>query len=357
MATPETSPPPEASDQPATDRALADAETGRQHARRLRNSILSLIVLFVLVGALLLAVPGLAGVERDLRDARAGWIAAAIALEVLSCVGYVLIFQSIFYRAPRIFAARLAWSELAFGAAVSLGGAGGVALGVWVLRSVGAPTGRVAERSAVLFLATSAVNVIVLVVSGALLALGISPGSGSVLLGLVPGGVGLVVLAFFLALPRWSERMAERLRGRERVASGLRGLAEAIRHTEEVVFTRPDWRLLGAFAYLLFDIAVLWACFKALGYSPPIVAVALAYQIGYLANLIPIPGGIGALDAGLVGALVLYGITAVPSTAAVIAYHAIVLWVPTAIGTVAFVLLRRMLRNPEALRPRPERAR
>ena len=69
-----------------------------------------------------------------------------------------------------------------------------------------------------------------------------------------------------------------------------------------------DWRLLGAFGYLWFDIAVLWVCFHALGHTPPISTIVLAYQIGYLSNLIPIPGGIGVLDGSFVGMFVLFGV-------------------------------------------------
>ena len=51
---------------------------------------------------------------------------------------------------------------MAFGAAVSLGGAGSIAVGAWLLRERGVPAGHVAERSAVLFLLTSAINLITL---------------------------------------------------------------------------------------------------------------------------------------------------------------------------------------------------
>jgi uncharacterized protein (TIRG00374 family) len=104
-------------------------------------------------------------------------------------------------------------------------------------------------------------------------------------------------------------------------------------------------------AYLTLDIAVLWVCFRAFGSTPPITALILGYQIGYLANLIPVPGGIGPLDGGLIGALVLYGIHGTVATTAVLVYHAIALWVPTLFGTIAFLMLRRSLDEPISLRP------
>jgi uncharacterized protein (TIRG00374 family) len=96
---------------------------------------------------------------------------------------------------------------------------------------------------------------------------------------------------------------------------------------------------------MLFDILVLWASFRALGSSPELTIVWMAYVIGQLGNLIPLPGGIGGVELGLVGALALYGLPALTSTAAVLIYRAIELWVPAAFGVVAFVQLRRLLRE------------
>ena len=79
--------------------------------------------------------------------------------------------------------------------------------------------------------------------------------------------------------------------------------------------------------------------------------IVLAYQIGYLSNLIPIPGNIGILDGSLVGIFVLYGTSATLATAATVVYHAVALWVPAMWGTVAFVILRRTRDRPLELRP------
>jgi uncharacterized protein (TIRG00374 family) len=99
---------------------------------------------------------------------------------------------------------------------------------------------------------------------------------------------------------------------------------------------------------------VLWFCLHALGQSPPFAAVVLASQIGYLANAIPVPGGIGVLDAGLVGMLVLYGVRSTRAAGAELAYHAIALWVPALLGTLAFLLLRRQMASGK-LTPRVPR--
>jgi uncharacterized membrane protein YbhN (UPF0104 family) len=333
---------------PVTDTRSRDHD-GSEAGRRLRNGLISLAILLALVVGLLLAVPGLRGVARAVERMPAGWIAAAIGLELLSCLSYVVAFLQVFERAPLRFGARVALSELAFNSAVSLGGAGSVALGGWLLVERGAPVDRVAERSAVLFLLTSAINVLTLVLSGLGLFIGVLPGPSNPLLSLVPAAVGIAVLAFFLALPRLIEHELTRRLPR-RLEVTLRTTAMSIRDTWELL-RRPDWRIVGAIGYLWFDIGVLIACFAATGHTPALAAVVLAYQIGYISNAIPIPGGIGVLDGSLIGMLALYGVGATDAAAATVVYHAIALWIPAVWGTIAFVILRRTRRQPLQLRP------
>jgi hypothetical protein len=107
----------------------------------------------------------------------------------------------------------------------------------------------------------------------------------------------------------------------------------------------------GALGYLAFDIAVLWVVLRAVGSSASIAAVILAYSIGYAADSLPVPGGIGVLDAGLTGALVLYGVSPVRAAAAVIVYHAIAFWVPGLGGLLAYLRLRpRLMRGGAPIR-------
>jgi uncharacterized membrane protein YbhN (UPF0104 family) len=317
--------------------------------RSLWHGLISLVLLVALVVGLLLAVPGLHGVGHQVSHMKLGWLLAGVGLEILSCLGYVIAFLQVFERAPIRFGARVALSELAFGAAVSLGGAGSIAVGAWLLLERGGEPTRVAERSAVLFLITSAVNVVTLVAAGLALALGVLPGSGSPWLSVAPAAVGTAAFVLFLALPRVTERLAAR-REPGKARTVLTETAASIRLTEQVLF-RLDWRIVGAIAFLWCDIAVLVVCFAAAGVVPPLATIVLAYQIGYLSNLIPIPGGVGVLDGSLVGMFVLYGTSATLATAATVVYHAIALWIPAMWGTAAFVILRRTRNRPLHLRP------
>jgi uncharacterized membrane protein YbhN (UPF0104 family) len=326
-------------------RADAEADEGK----RLRNGIVSLVVLVILVGALLLAVPGLSEVEERLRDVAPGWIALALGLELASCAGYAIAFCMIFYRVPTILAVRTALSEMAFGAVLPVGGAGGIAIGAWVAKAKGGSLRRFMERSAVLFLLTSGINAATLALAGLLVGAGVLHAPHHILLGLIPGLVATAGVALFWFVPALAARFAlvedpgRTVRWMHTTARVVEDAKDEIRH--------PSWRLLGAVGYLWFDIAMLWVAFRAFGEAPPIGALTLAFLIGYLGNIVPVPGGIGALDGGLTAALVLYGADPASAAAAVLVYHAIVLWVPTLLGTIAFLRLRRTLAEPLVLRP------
>jgi uncharacterized membrane protein YbhN (UPF0104 family) len=340
----------------AADERVA-AEQDAAAGKSLWRNLIWLGALVALAVGLLLAVPGLQGVAHTVSRMNVRWLILAVVLEVLSCAGYILAFLQVFERAPIRFGARIALTELAFNSAVSLGGVGSVAVGGLLLVERGGDPTTVAERSAVLFLLTTAINVLTLILIGFLLWLGILPGNQNPWLSLFPAAFCTVAFLAVLAVPRYSERLAAR-RPPGKVRTLLVETAISIRLTEHVLF-RWDWRIIGAIAYLWCDIAVLMACFAAAGPVPPLAIVVMAYQIGYISNVIPVPGGIGVLDGSLVGMFALYGGTpAALATAATVVYHAISLWVPALWGTVAFVILRRTRARPITLRPpRAERRR
>jgi uncharacterized membrane protein YbhN (UPF0104 family) len=314
-------------------------------AHRLRNGLIWTAALLLLLLGVGLAVPDLRTVLDRVANAAPGWLVLAIALELASCLGYVATLRLILYRGPVREVRRLAWAEMAFGAVVPVGGAGGLAVGAWAMRAWGIAWSRIVNRSAVIFLLTSAINVTVLAVAGLGILLGIGGGPHGFVYGLVPAAVGLGTLSAFLILPVIAPRQP-----RTRLGHALVRTAGWVTDTKAVL-RQHSWKLLGAAGYLLFDIAVLWLCLRAVGTTAPLLGMIVGYQIGYLANLIPIPGGVGVLEGGLLGALLLYGLPAAPTAAAVIIYHAIALWIPTLGGTIGFVRLRRSVARGEPLTP------
>ncbi|HKR99700.1 MAG TPA: lysylphosphatidylglycerol synthase domain-containing protein [Candidatus Dormibacteraeota bacterium] len=309
---------------------------------RLRSGLASAAVLSILLGGLVLAIPGLGAVGHRLAHASWGWVFLGGGLEVASCIGYVLAFQGIFDHVPARFAMLVASAEQAFGAVVPVGGAGGIAAGGWLLSRAGMPVRVIAERSAILFLLTSAGNVVTLVLTGAGLAIGVFAGPRNLALSALPAGVGLAVLLVFL-VPALRTSGTPGGATLSLPARALRATAAATATTLRAM-QRPGWRLaVGTCAYLLCDTAVLWLTIHAMGYNAPIAPLLLAYLIGYLANAIPVPGGLGVLDGGLAGALILYHIPTSVALGGVLLYHALALWIPALSGTAGFLAAQRQL--------------
>jgi uncharacterized membrane protein YbhN (UPF0104 family) len=318
-------------------------------SRTLRNSIISLAVFFALVAALLLGVPGLDTAADRIAHANTAWVVAGIMLELLSCVGYVVLFELVFGRLGKGLTSRLSLSELAVNSVVSVSGLAGIALGAWVLRSKGISVERIAKRSVLIFVLTSAVNVGAVVLIGVPMWLGLLSGSRDPLLTLLPAAVALASIAGTLLLAAWARRASARKPfERGRVAVALTALSGGIEDAVRLIRER-DWRLLGAVAYWLFDNLVLYACLAAFGHTPSVWVVAMAYLVGMLANSVPVPGGFLAVEGGLVGMLLLFDVRPGSAViAAVIVYRAISLWVPAVVGSLAFLSLRREIGRPVA---------
>jgi uncharacterized membrane protein YbhN (UPF0104 family) len=330
----------EAGEARSAERALA-AQT-----RRLRNSVISLAVFCALVVALLFAVPGLRSAGERATDADVGWVAAGLGLEVLSCVGYVLLFELVFDTLRRPLARLLALSELAVNSVVSAGGLGGIALGAWVLRSQGYSAAAIGRRSVLMFVMTSAVNVAAVIAIGVPMWLGALHGSTNPRLTLLPAAAAVAAIVGTLALAAWARRVAVRRRLRGRLAGVLAALSEGVIDSVRLI-RGLNWRLSGAIAYWLLDNLVLYAALRAFGSAPSVWVVCMAYLVGMLANSIPVPGGFVAVEGGLVGMLVLFHVRPASQVlAAVLIYRAISLWVPALVGSLAFLRLRRDLGRP-----------
>jgi uncharacterized membrane protein YbhN (UPF0104 family) len=318
-------------------------------SRTLRNSLLSLTVFFVMVAGLLLGVPGLQSAAARITDARPGWIAVGVLMELLSCIGYVILFGLVFGRLGKRLSSRLSLAELAMNSVVSVSGLAGIALGAWVLRSKGISVERIAKRSVLIFMLTSAVNVVAVFLIGVPMWLGLLPGSTNPLLTLVPAAAALVTVVGVLWAARWARRAAARQRVEKgRAAVALTALGGGVQDAL-LLIREHDWQLLGAVAYWLFDNLVLYACLAAFGHAPSFWAIAMAYLVGMLANTVPIPGGFVAVEGGLVGMLLLFGVRPASEVlAAVVIYRAISLWIPAVIGSLAFLSLRREIGKPLA---------
>jgi uncharacterized protein (TIRG00374 family) len=326
--------------------------------RKLRTRLLLLAGLVLAVVATITLLPGLEGLRTQLSHANAGWLLLGVGLKVLSGLGYVAVFRMVFCR-------RMSWrvsyqigmSELGANALFPTGGAGGLALGAWALKRGGMPAGEIARRTVAFFLLTSTANVVGVIIVGTGLAIRVFGGETNPWLTVLPAVIAAGSIVGALLAGRAAPRIRRRLERSEEGESSRRSVvawktlvavADGVNEAVALLREANAWLIGGIVAYLFFDVMIVWATFHAFGAAPPVAIIWIAYLIGELGGLIPVPGGIGGVDAGLVGTFVLYGVPITSAASAVLAYRAIALWVPAILGSTAFVLLRRTLRRESA---------
>jgi len=293
-----------------------DEFVGGFDPQAVRRSAIRVTGLLVAVGLIALLAPGLGTLRGHLGSASVPWLIAAVGFEALSGLSYVLMLKPIFALGMTWGAAqRLGWSELAMGSIVPASGVSGLALGAWVFNRVGVEPTIIARRSIAFYLIKGAVNFVAVAVVGVAMFVGIGPHLNP-LLTIVPAIIATGVIAFVAMLPRLgpggpAAPGAGRLR--RSLVTARRTLIHAVGEADEILRRKQFAVYFGTFGYWFFDNLVLWATFHAFGVSPPITVILMGYLLGQLGGLLPIPGGIGGIDGGLVGAMVVYGIAAGPA--------------------------------------------
>jgi uncharacterized membrane protein YbhN (UPF0104 family) len=330
-----------------------DGMPDQLNPRHIRRRLVQLAAAAALITAVLLAAPGLGEVRTRLAHASPGWLMLAVGFEVLSVFCYVVIFRTVF--CPRMgwrFSSEIAMSELAANAILPVSGAGGLALGAWALRRGGMDVEEIGRKTVALFLLTSLANVTIVIVFAFLYAVGALGRDPDPALSDLFGALSVAAVLAVVALPSLLRRIPRRkVQADGRVGAALalahRSLVDGVPDAKRLLRRRSGGVLLGSFGTTVCDLAVLGFAFKAIGVSVPIGVLALGYLIGMLGGNVPVPGGIGGVDGGLIGALTLFGEPLAASTVAVLTYHAISLWVPALMGSVAFVRLRAKLQREQ----------
>jgi uncharacterized protein (TIRG00374 family) len=322
------------------------------------------VVLLIVIG-IYVVFPKLVGLDdavRKLDDAVWYWIVIAVGINVLAFVAYVALFRGVvrgtredpvqrrldFKASYQITMAGLAATRI-----FSAAGAGGIVLTYWALRKAGMPRRRSACRMVAFMVLTYGVYLMALIVFGILLRTHVLPGDAPFGGTVVPAIVSSIVIALFLLIaliPQDVERRIQsfaggyrRTRYLTRLAKGPATLATGVRTA--IAYVRHPRRgalaVGGAVGFWAANIGVLWASFEAFGGDVPFAVLVQGFFVGMAANLIPSPfGGVGSVDAGMIGAFVLFGIDESIVFPAVLTYRVIAFWLPVPPGIVAFFQLR-----------------
>jgi uncharacterized protein (TIRG00374 family) len=332
--------------------------------RRLVQTVLVVFVLLVCIYFLFPKLVGLGDALSRLDEAEPLWIAIAIGFNVIAYATYIALFKAVVGGD----ALRLKWAEtyeinmagVAATLLFSAGGAGGIALTYWALRKAGMRRRDVARRMVAFITLHYAFYPLALIVFGVLLRTGVLEGKGSVELTIVPAAVAglLIVIGILVALipPDLERRLAPYAHG-ERARAFLRSAAKVPATIGEGfrfaigLFAHPSrggLAVLGAAGFWAASIGVLWASFQAFGVHVPLAVVVQGFFLGMVANLFPLaPAGVGAVDAGMIGAFVLFGIPETAVFPAVLVFRLVAFWMPIPPGIIAFLQLRKTVHRWE----------
>ncbi|HEV7769378.1 MAG TPA: lysylphosphatidylglycerol synthase transmembrane domain-containing protein [Solirubrobacterales bacterium] len=333
-----------------------------------RRLIQTGILVFVLLVGIYFFFPKLVGLSDALSrigDADPLWIGVAIGFNVLAFATYIALFKAVVGGR----ALRLTWTEtyeinmagLAATLLFSAGGAGGIALTYWSLRKAGMERRDVARRMVAFLTLHYAFYPVALIIFGILLRTGVMNGADDVELTIVPAAVAglLLVVGVLVALipPDLEQRLSPYAHG-ERAKSILVWVAKSSATVGEGfrfalgLFAHPSrggLAVLGALGYWAASIGVLWASFHAMGVQVPLAVVVQGFFLGMVANLFPLaPAGVGAVDAGMIGAFVLFGLPEDTIFPAILIFRLVAFWMPIPPGIVAFFQLRKTVHRWEA---------
>ena len=323
-----------------------------------RRFVLGCLLILGVVALLYYGLPRLAGLDATWHRIEQGdpwWLALALGCTALSFGGYVLLFRYVYVEGGARIGLResyeITMASLAATRIFAAGGAGGIALTAWAMRRAGMARRTIADRTMVFLVLTYVVYMVGMLVVGLGLRVGIFPGPAPFGLTVVPAafaGISIGLTLLIALTPTDLRKRVERAgvgegrvaRFAAKAATLPASMSEAIRHSIDHVRAR-DPAILGSIAYWAFNIGVLWASFKAFGEAPPWSIVVMGYLVGMLGNLLPLPGGVGGVDGGMIGAFIGFGVDGGLAVVAVLTYRAFAFWLPTIPGAIAFFQLRR----------------
>jgi uncharacterized protein (TIRG00374 family) len=350
------------------DMHLDDPGAGLLGFGRRRLAIYGIVVGAFIIGlyvALPAALNGLSDTGDVIADANPWWIGVALGFNVCSFIAYIAIFRGVIGGRDEddLVGNRMDWSAsyqitmagLAATRLFSAGGAGGIALTYWAVRRAGMSRRDAARRMVAFLVLLYTVYMATLLICGVFLRIGLFPGPNPVGMTIVPAALAGVAIAIMLLvslipndverrLAGWTRGYRRRARWLRRLATGPATLASGTRTAMTLVRnpSRGALAIGGAVGFWATNIAVLWACFHAFGESVPKAVLVQGFFVGMTANLLPFfPGGVGSVDAGMIGAFLAFGLPSSTVIVSVLVYRVIAFWLPIPPGIVAYLQLRR----------------
>jgi uncharacterized protein (TIRG00374 family) len=314
------------------DEVLRQTDEDRiEAARTTRFSRNQIIQLVLLIGLVYVAYPYISQVPTffsELRTANWWWGLLGLTVSALTYVGAAMALWGC--AGGSVNPRNLLLMQIAntFAATTTPAGVGGLALSVRFLQRSG--LGAVKATAAVAL--QQAVQVITHVVL--LIVFSVAAGASTNLEHFVPNatvlylaaGALLGALGAAMFVPKVRRWLRTEVRPQlAEVVSELRTMAHEPRRLAMIV--------LGCASITLGAAGALWAAIEAFGGHTTFVTVTVVTMVGgTLASAAPTPGGVGAVEAALIGGLAAFGVTAAIGVPAVLLYRVLTCWLPVFCG-------------------------
>ncbi len=293
-----------------------------------RKQVIQLVLLVALVYVAYPFIGTIPAFFHQLRTANYWWALLGLALSALTYIGAAMALWACADGQARFRDLAIMQVANTFAATTTPAGVGGLALSTRFLQKSG--LGAVRATAAVALQQT--VQVITHV--ALLIFFSAAAGASADLSHFVPsltilyliGGVALGLVGAFLLVPRLRHWLATAVR--PRLKEVLSDLADLTRDPKRLALI-----VLGCATTTLGMAMALWASMHAFGSPTSFVTVTVVTMVGgTLASAAPTPGGVGAVEAALIGGLAAFGVPAAIGVPSVLLYRILTCWLPVFLG-------------------------
>jgi glycosyltransferase 2 family protein len=293
-----------------------------------RNQLIQMVLLFALVYVAYPFISTVPAFFNELRTANYWWALLGLVISGAAFFGAAAALWAC--TSEQVNYKNLTIMQVAntFAATTTPAGIGGLALSTRFLQKSGLSTVR-ATAAVALQQAVQVITHVVLLIFFSAVA-----GASADLTHFVPSatvlyliaGVALGVVGTFMLVPKARRWLGTSVRPRlKEVGQDLAQLAREPKRLALIV--------LGCASTTLASALALWVSVEAFGGDVSFVTVTVVTMVGgTLASAAPTPGGVGAVEAALIGGLAAFGVPAAIAVPSVLLYRVLTCWIPVFVG-------------------------
>ncbi len=347
----------------------------RAALKHLLGRIITYAIFLLIVFGIIKLVPR---IWEDVREGNPLYVALAVPMEVVSIAGYVVLFWAVYGAAARMSAQgadtparplslresmQLTTSRLALGDTLPGGGATGFAVQFWALARAGFTAPQISRTTTAFLVLSNTVMTVMIMVLGVLIGAGLVGGNLHAALTWIPAAIAAIVVAVILGfawrgrsfVPPDPDALAP-LTGRfAKVRTTLRDIGNRLppgAYDAMRIIRRPT-AVGGMLANPGFDFVAFYLGIAAVTEPIALPVMLMAYFIGQVGSLIPLPGGIGGVQGLAIGVLVAGGMEVHSATAGVLVWTGVALGTQIVWGLWQYWGLRKSIKRWQAEDPTP----